>query len=283
MSPTLSEPTISEKAQAEIINHCNTKQVAFKFIPPRTPSFGGLWEAAVKSSKRLLVTTTNTASLTFEELNTVIIEIEDILNSRPITPMSNDPTDTTALTPAHFLIDETLTAPPDVNADRKEKSLLKRWKLVSRIKQGFWKQWSEEYLQELQARHKWKTVNANIKEDMLVLIKEDNIPVLSWPMGRIVKTYPGQDNHVRVVDVKTASGIFKRPITRLAPLFPEEMAKKRPINEADDKDTTDAPIAQRKRLMSPTISSSMLILLLMLPLVLAQSVSVTKFDTKPGI
>ncbi|KAM8702202.1 hypothetical protein ACLKA7_001894 [Drosophila subpalustris] len=208
-----------EKAQAEIINHCNKKQVAFKFIPPRAPSFGGLWEAAVKSA-----------------------------------------------TTAHFLIGETLTAPPDVNADRNEKSLLKRWELVSRLKQGFWKQWSEEYLQELQARHKWKTVNANIKEDMLVLIKEDNIPVMSWPMGRIVKTYPGQDNHVRVVDVKTASGIFKRPITRLAPLFPEEMAKKRPINEAEDTDTTDAPIAQRKRLMSPTISSTMLILLLMLPL-----------------
>ncbi|KAM8701986.1 hypothetical protein ACLKA7_004880 [Drosophila subpalustris] len=69
----------------------------------------------------------------------------------------------------------------------------------------------------------------------------------------------------------------------LAPLFPEEMAKKRPINEAEDTGTTDAPIAQRNRLMSPTISSSMLILLLMLPLVLAQSVSVTKFDTKPGI
>ncbi|KAM8718867.1 hypothetical protein ACLKA7_001559 [Drosophila subpalustris] len=76
----------------------------------------------------------------------------------------------------------------------------------------------------------------------------------------------------------------KSPISSLlAPLFPEEMAKKRPINEAEDTDTTDAPIAQRKRLMSPTISSSMLILLLMLPLVLAQSVSVTKFDTKPGI
>ncbi|KAM8712433.1 hypothetical protein ACLKA7_012878 [Drosophila subpalustris] len=76
----------------------------------------------------------------------------------------------------------------------------------------------------------------------------------------------------------------KSPISSLlAPLFPEEMAKKRPINEAEDTGTTDAPIAQRKRLMSPTISSSMLILLLMLPLVLAQSVSVTKFDTKPGI
>ncbi|KAM8701611.1 hypothetical protein ACLKA7_000912 [Drosophila subpalustris] len=150
--------------------------------------------------------------------------------------MLNDPTDTTAFTPAHFLIGETLTAPPDVNADRNEKSLLKRWELLARILEAM----------------------------------EDNIPVMSWPMGRIVKKYPGQDNHVRVVDVKTASGIFKRPITRLAPIFPEEMANKRPITEAEDTNKPDAPLAQRKRLMSPTISSSLLILLLMLPLVLTQ-------------
>ncbi|EDW04917.1 GH18007 [Drosophila grimshawi] len=197
--------------------------------------------------------------------------------------MSNDPTDNTALTPAHFLIGETLTAPPDVNSDRNEKYLLKRWELVSGLKQGFWKQWSQEYLQELQARHKWKAVNPNIKEGMLVLVKEDNIPVMSWPMGRIVHTYPGQDNHVRVVDGQTASGINKRPVTRLAPLFPEDMAKKRPIKETEDTDKNDAPPVQRKRLMSPTITPSVLILLFMLPLVLTNSVSVTRFNTKPGI
>ncbi|XP_070069897.1 uncharacterized protein [Drosophila takahashii] len=220
----LEEAIFTDKAQAQIIHHCNQRQVDFKFIPPRAPSFGGLWEAAVKSAKRLLVSVTATASLTFEELNTVIVEVEAILNSRPITPMSSDPTDVSALTPGHFLIGEPLTAPPDVNLSPNNKTLVKRWELVSRLKHPFWKQWSMEYLQELQMRNKWKTMSQNVKEGLLVLIKEDNLPVMSWPMGKIVKTYPGRDNYVRVVDVKTASRVS---LTRLAPLLKEEVSTKR--------------------------------------------------------
>ncbi|XP_044573961.1 uncharacterized protein LOC123258149 [Drosophila ananassae] len=169
----------STNAQDSIVQHCNKREINFKFIPPRAPSFGGLWEAAVKSAKRLLVSITATASLTFEELNTVVVEVEAILNSRPITPMSSDPTDESALTPGHFLIGEPLTAPPDTNIIPGGKPLVKRWELVSRLKHAFWKQWSCEYLQELQNRHKWKHASPNIKEGLLVLIKEDNVPVMS--------------------------------------------------------------------------------------------------------
>ncbi|KAH8232106.1 hypothetical protein KR032_003514, partial [Drosophila birchii] len=230
----LEETIFTEQAQTRIVNQCSKQQVEFKFIPPRAPSFGGLWEAAVKSAKRLLVSVTATSSLTFEELNTVIIEVEAILNSRPLTPMSSDPTDTSALTPGHFLIGEPLVAPPDANLALPGKTLVKRWELVSRLKQSFWNQWSMEYLQELQMRTKWKTMAQNVKEGLLVLVKEDNVPVMSWPMGRIVKTYPGKDNQVRVVDVKTASGRFKRPVTRLAPLLKEEVATKRPHSSGED-------------------------------------------------
>ncbi|XP_044573993.1 uncharacterized protein LOC123258182 [Drosophila ananassae] len=134
----------STNAQDSIVQHCNKREINFKFIPPRAPSFGGLWEAAVKSAKRLLVSITATASLTFEELNTVVVEVEAILNSRPITPMSSDPTDESALTPGHFLIGEPLTAPPDTNIIPGGKPLVKRWELVSRLKHAFWKQWSCE-------------------------------------------------------------------------------------------------------------------------------------------
>ncbi|KAH8240283.1 hypothetical protein KR032_010820, partial [Drosophila birchii] len=178
----LEETIFTEQAQTKIVNQCSKQQVEFKLIPPRAPSFGGLCEAAVKSAKRLLVSVTATSSLTFEELNTVLIEVEAILNSRPLTPMSSDPTDTSALTPGHFLIGEPLIAPPDANLALPGKTLVKRWELVSRLKQSFWNQWSMEYLQELQMRTKWKTMAQNVKEGLLLLVKEDNVPVMSWPM-----------------------------------------------------------------------------------------------------
>jgi len=74
----LEEAIFSEKAKRSIVETCNNKGVNFKFIPPRAPHFGGLWEAAVKSAKHLLLKNVFTADLTYEELETVIVEIEAI-------------------------------------------------------------------------------------------------------------------------------------------------------------------------------------------------------------
>jgi len=105
------EGLTSNKARDEVITKCSAKGIEFKFIPPRSPHFGGLWEAAVKSAKHLLQRIISEASLTYEELETAVTEVEAILNSRPLTPTSSDPNDLTALTPGHFLIGES-SAPP---------------------------------------------------------------------------------------------------------------------------------------------------------------------------
>ncbi|XP_037930652.1 uncharacterized protein LOC119665502 [Teleopsis dalmanni] len=211
----------SNVAQEQITKTCSNKGIAFHFIPPRAPHFGGLWEAAVKSAKYLLVRSVSTETLTYEELETVIIEIEAILNSRPLTPMSSNPNDLQALTPGHFLVGDALTAPVDATCEKVKSSLLTRWNLVAHLKQEFWKRWRAEYLMKLQVRNKWREECKNIEENTLVILKEDNVQPLQWPLGRIMKTYKGNDGFIRVVDVKTATGMLKRPIHKLAPLFPE--------------------------------------------------------------
>ena len=83
----------------------------FVFIPPHSSHFGGLWESAVKAT--LLVKNMSRANLTYEEFQTVLIDVEDILNSRALSARSDVPNDGEALTPAHMLIGSSLMALPD--------------------------------------------------------------------------------------------------------------------------------------------------------------------------
>ncbi|XP_065089784.1 uncharacterized protein LOC135710976 [Ochlerotatus camptorhynchus] len=157
-------------------------------------------------------------SLTYEELTTVVVQIEAILNSRPMTQLTSDPNDLTALTPAHFLVGRELTAPPEPSYDEVRVSSLSRWQYLRRQKQVFWARWSSEYLNELQPRGKWYKEKLIIKPGMLVVLREENMAPQQWRMGRIVQTHPGSDNIVRVVSIQTANGEVKRAIGRIAVL-----------------------------------------------------------------
>ncbi|XP_037930561.1 uncharacterized protein LOC119665393 [Teleopsis dalmanni] len=201
--------------QSSIIQYCASEFINFHFIPPKTPHFGGLWEAAVKSAKGHLYRSLMTTKLTFEELSTVTTEIEAILNSRPLTPLSPDPSDYEALTPAHFLIGCSLKALPE-RTEFANTNMLDKWSLIIGLKQSFWKRWSHEYINELQMRTKWTCEIPNIMPNAMVLIHEDNVPPLHWQLGRVLKVIPGKDEHVRVVDVRTSKGIIRRPIHKLA-------------------------------------------------------------------
>ncbi|XP_043474385.1 uncharacterized protein LOC122506335 [Leptopilina heterotoma] len=93
-----------------VISHAmNDQNIEWHFSPPRTPHFGEIWEAAVKSLKHHLRRTIGETLLTYEELNSYLCEIESILNSRPLTPMSMDPNDLRVLTPG-FIGDPRVTS-----------------------------------------------------------------------------------------------------------------------------------------------------------------------------
>ncbi|XP_026831391.1 uncharacterized protein LOC113563660 [Ooceraea biroi] len=139
----------SDQMSNELINFLRDNETAWQFIPSHAPHFGGLWESAIKSTKTHLHRIVGNANLTFEELQTVLCEIEAMLNSRPLTPLSTDPNDLHCITPGHFLIGTALNSflVPDL-VDVPVNRLL-RWERVEQLRQHFWKRWSSEYLHTL--------------------------------------------------------------------------------------------------------------------------------------
>lgn len=96
----------------------SSDNISWKFNPPSAPNFGGLWEAAVKSMKCHVRKIVGNINLTFEELYTVMVQVEGILNSRPLVSMSSDSSDYNPLTPAHFLIGRPIVSLPERNRDQ---------------------------------------------------------------------------------------------------------------------------------------------------------------------
>ena len=154
----------------------------------------------------------------YEDFYTLITEIEAILNSRPLTPISSDPNDLLVITPGHLLIGDSLTSLPESDYRPIASNRLSTWQHIRKIKQHFWTRWHREYLNELTTRTKWTSGQHPIKEGTLVLIREDDVPPMQWPLGRVIQVHPGSDGVIRAATIKTAKGIFDRSVKRLAPL-----------------------------------------------------------------
>jgi len=190
----------------------------WNFIPPHAPHFGGLWEAAVKSMKYHLRRTLGSRVATYEELCTLLSEIEACLNSRPLCALSDDPSNPTCLSPGHFLIGEPLTQLPAIDLNNVKINRLSKWQTYQQQVQQFWQHWSGDYLQSLQQRYRWLKATPNLQPGDLVLMKEDNTTPLQWPTAVIQEIHPGKDGIVRVVTIKTPKGLFKRPTSKICPL-----------------------------------------------------------------
>ena len=135
-----------------LITFVNQRNCEWITIPPRAPHFGGIWEAAVKSMKRHLRRVVGKQIFSYEEFLTIINQVEAALNSRPISPLSNDPNDPVALTPGYFLIGDTLMSRP--SGAPSKSNPVQRFRLVKKIQEDFWKSWKRDYLTELQIRKK---------------------------------------------------------------------------------------------------------------------------------
>lgn len=192
--------------------------INWHFNPPAAPHFNGLSEAGVKAVKTHIYRVTDSQILTYEEFYTLLTQIENILNSRPLCILSDDPNDLSPLTPSHFLTLEPTSSFSEPDYKDLKINRLDRWQLIQRMQADFWTRWSQEYLHTLQQRSKWLESQENIKLNVLVLIKNESKSSLKWPLGRVVKLHPGNDGVVRVATVRTQQGLFQRPVVKLCPL-----------------------------------------------------------------
>nr|CAH7749573.1 unnamed protein product [Callosobruchus chinensis] len=215
LAKTSKDPAVSE--------FLLSNSMQWKFIPPRFPHHGGLWEAAVKRAKFHLDRILNNNCLTFEQLATVFAQIEAIMNSRPLTPLSSDPSDLSVLTPGHFLIHYPLLSVPQVDLTSVPSNRLTQYEGLQKLMQTFWRRWKKDYLQQLQTRTKWLESNGTpIREGTLVFLADENTPPLHWKRGRVTKLHPGSDGIVRSVTLRTATGDTTRAVQKLAVLPVDE-------------------------------------------------------------
>ncbi|GFW71555.1 transposable element Tc3 transposase [Trichonephila clavipes] len=188
--------TLFKVTMEEIMDFLSKEQIKWNFNPPSAPHF---------------------------------VQIEAVLNSRPICPLSNDPNDVETLTTAHFLVGSSLVAVPDPDYTEIPMNRLSRWQLVQKMNQHFWRKWSSEYLvNRQQKRPKWCKGNVGFKEGDLVLVKpSENSDGLKWHLTRILKLHPDvfYDFKVRRPDcqIHAASSLtFQGEVEKLAYQLNEE-------------------------------------------------------------
>ena len=201
----------------EIMNHFGANSPKWEFITPVSPHQGGWWERLVRSVKSALKKTLGIKYLLRTELETVLIEIESCVNSRPLTYTMND-LNVSILTPGQFIIGRTTYYQSTSETDPTNLSptdLYEKLTMKSALLSKFWNLWSKLYITNLPPIVKNFKKQSNIKVGNVVMIKDENSPRMCWPLGVVSEVYPGTDGLVRNVRLKTAKGYITRSVQKL--------------------------------------------------------------------
>ncbi|KRZ58658.1 hypothetical protein T02_1348 [Trichinella nativa] len=200
-----------EKLQRKL----NEERIRWKFITPRALRCGGYWERLIQCEYRKTI---RGALLKYDELHTVLCEIEARINDRPLVFMGDDIGGEAALTPAHFLIGRELSRLPSVStgAYRRDDTpsgvnhLIKRWRHQQRLTTQLWKRRKQEYITILATRGRWRKTGQEPKVGDIVLVHEPSTTWIKWPIGRIIEIHPSEDGVIRSATVKTRQGTVTR-------------------------------------------------------------------------
>ena len=192
------------------------KKIVWKFNPAAASHFGGSWERMMKTCKQAIYHVLNGQRLTDELLATILCLTEQLLNSRPLTPNSNDPSDIEALTPHHFLLGRPSIALPYLPDAQKYQNHRKMFRVAQAHMDNIWARWLKEYLPVHNIRQKWYKERPQLNENDLVWIIHHREKQGFYRLGRVKKCHFGNDGNIRSCDILTQSGIVSRPTVKLS-------------------------------------------------------------------
>jgi hypothetical protein len=188
-------------------------EVTWHFTPPYAPHHGGIYETMVKATKRALKALFTDSDLNMDEFRTAMSRVSSLLNSRPLTRIKDEDT-YQILTPNHFLFGNLGGA---VSTDEL-KHPNERWKVVLSLVGKFWKQFLTEYIPSLAKRTRWHSIQDNLQVGEVVLQLEPDIPRGQWKLAIVTEVFPNNDGLVRKCKIRTNTGEYERPITKLVSL-----------------------------------------------------------------
>ncbi|XP_058824524.1 uncharacterized protein LOC131685097 [Topomyia yanbarensis] len=185
---------------------------------------GGAWERLVQSVKAAMKEAYSEGKLDDEGLQTLVVEAESVVNSRPLTYLPLESEETEALTPNHFLLlssngmkqmNDEDEGPRQFNESVRCRILGDSWEQIQHQLNVFWGRWLVEYLPVIRRQPKWFSETPSLKPDDLVMVAEPTRRS-GWERGRIVRLKQHADGRNRRTVVKIGDKTCIRPMTRLA-------------------------------------------------------------------
>ena len=230
----------ADKAIQAMLRHSMVKKflsdlnIKWQFNVERAPWWGGLFERLIRSMKQCLRRVIGRARLSLDELSTAVVEVEGILNSRPLTYVSTEELEE-PLTPSHLLVGHRIFNMPQPNYSGDEDNendvpatgLTQRFKYLNTVLTHFWNRWRKEYLSELREGHRYSRKNGGNKIKIavgdVVLVHDQDLPRTLWRLAVVERLIEGTDGEIRAAEIrvksgKQASSLFRRSVQHLYPL-----------------------------------------------------------------
>ena len=200
---------------------CSHPGVDWKFNVELAPWWGGFWERLVRSVKEPLRKALGRNVIGYDELVTVVTEVEAIVNSRPLGYLyMDDPSECLPLTPSHLIIGRSLLGSAVEVPENSLRSIQRRQQFMKTLVDQFWAVWSKEYLIELRQFFTSPANNLSNpipKENDIVLLNEKR-PRHCWRIGKLSKLIVGRDGQARAAEVVSSGKTFRRPLQLISPL-----------------------------------------------------------------